>query len=70
MALSDFEDEYEGDFTNFVYSNEPFPERVLEFDEAKVKESRLKKFNNSLKQKCGKSKDSFLMQSCGEFILK
>ena len=59
MALSDSEDEYEGDICNFVFSNDPFSKRVEEFDEAKVTENRIKKFNKSLKQRCRKKKDNF-----------
>ena len=59
MALTDSEDEQESELTNFVHSNEPFPERILEYDESKVTETRFKKFYKSLKQKCEKIKDSF-----------
>ena len=60
MALSDSEDEYEGDISNFVFDSDPlFKTLEDEIDEGKVTESRIKKFEKNLKRKCEKSRDSF-----------
>ena len=51
--------EYEGDICNFVFDNDSFSETKEEPDETKITQSRIKKFEKSLNQKCEKSKDSF-----------
>ena len=45
--------------TFHFFSSNGCSEQILEYDEAKITESRIKKFNKSLNQKCKKNKDSF-----------
>ena len=60
MTLNRSEDfNYEGDISNFIFSNGPFSKTNKHVDENKITQSRFKKFEESLIQKCKKSKDGF-----------
>ena len=65
MALAYSEDKNE-EFSSFAHSNEPYPERVIEFDQAKVIETRFKIFLKALNKNAKRAKIVFSMQSCGE----
>ena len=70
MTLNRSEDfEFEDDISNFAFRNDPFSKTLEEINEGKITQKRIKIFKESLKQKCEKSKDSFLMLFCGERIL-
>ena len=70
MALSDSEDEYEGDISNFVFDSDPlFKTLEDEIDEGKVTESRIKKFEKNLNENAKKAEIVFLMMFCGERLL-